>query len=110
MKVCSIGCVKLDKKLTIQQVTRTSDSQGGYTEAWTTLAAVWGQLKPTKGYERFQSQQNETPVSHDVIIRYRAGVTTKNRFTFDSRIFHIKEVINVDEANVYLKMRAIEIV
>lgn len=110
MKACGVGCAKLDKRLTLQTVTRTSDSQGGYTDTWATLATVWGQLKPVKGFERFQNQQNETPVTHDVLIRYRAGVTTANRFTYDARVFHIKEVINIDEANVYLKMKAIEII
>jgi SPP1 family predicted phage head-tail adaptor len=109
-KVCSLGCVKMDKRLVIQSISRTSDDQGGYTESWATLATVWGQLKPVKGYERFQLQQNMTPVTHDAIIRYRDDVTTRNRITYDSRTFHIKEVLNVDEANVYLKIKVVELV
>ncbi len=109
-KVCSLGCVKLDRRITLQSIARTSDSQGGYTEVWSDIASVWAQIKPVKGYEKFQAMQNETPVSHDIIIRYRSGVTTKNRFTYDSRTFHIKEVLNVDEAGVYLKIKAIEMV
>lgn len=104
-----MGCVTLDKKLAIQTLTQVSDSQGGFTETWTTGVSVWGQIKPTKAYERFISQQNETPVSHDIIVRYRAGLNNKARFVYDARIFNIKEIINVEEASVYLKIKAVEL-
>lgn len=108
MRICNMPCVKMDRRITLQSVTRVSDSQGGYTETWANVVDVWAQLNPKKSYERFQALQYESPATHEVIMRYRSGVTNAMRFTYNSRIFHIKEVININEANVYLKLQAIE--
>lgn len=98
----------MDKRLAFQTVAQTTDAQGGYTEVWSTSTTLWGQLKPLKGYEKFQFSQNETQVTHEAIVRYTTGITTGMRFTFDSRTFYIKEILNVDEAKVYLKILAME--
>lgn len=98
----------MDRRITLQSITRTADSQGGFTETWADVATVYAQIKPIKGYERFQFAQNETLVSHEIISRYRAGITTKMRLTFDDRVFYIKEVLNIEEANAYLKIIAME--
>jgi len=109
-KVCSLKCVKLDRLLTLQSVTRTTDSQGGYTDSWANGVSLWGQLTPKRGYERLQLNQVTTAVTHEIIIRYRTGITTAQRFVHNSRVFNIKEVLNIEEADVYLKITAVEMV
>ena len=99
----------MDKRVSIQSVTQTTDGQGGYTETWATDVTVWAYIKPMKAYERMQAQKLETPLSHKVTIRYRSGVTTKHRLLFGSRVFHIKGIINPDEANQFLELTCIEI-
>ncbi len=109
MKTCSkYAPAMMDKRLELQRLVRTSDGQGGWTEAWETQCYLWAKLEPTKAYERYQAQQLETPVSHNITIRYLAGVTDKNRFKLGERIFVIKEVINVSEADTFLNIKAIE--
>ncbi len=95
-------------KVAIQSVTQTSDSQGGFTEAWATDATVWASIEPVKAYERFQAAKMETPVSHKITIRYRSGVTTKKRILWGSRVLDIKGVINVKEQNAFLEITALE--
>lgn len=109
-KICSIKCVKLDRKITLQSITRISDSQGGFTETWADVVALWAQIKPLKAYEKYQFSQNATNATHEVMIRYRAGVTNKMRFIYDNRTFYIKEVLNIEEADAYLKITAMELV
>lgn len=98
----------MNKRLELQAKTRTSDGQGGYTEAWATSAIIFGSIEPVKAYEKYQAMQMETPVSHKIMTRYRSGVTTANRLIYDSRVFDIKEVINVNEDSAFLKITAIE--
>lgn len=98
----------MDKRVKLQTITRTADSQGGFTEAWADTVSLWAQIKPMKAYEKYQFAQNATPASHEIMIRYRAGVTNKMRFEYDSRYFYIKEVLNIDESNSYLKITAME--
>ncbi|WP_169331897.1 phage head closure protein [Zavarzinella formosa] len=99
---------KMDKRVAIQSVTRVSDGQGGFTDSWATDATVWANVNPTKGWEKFQAQQTQTPVTHKITIRYRSGITTKQRVLFGSRVFNIKEALNPDEANAFLELQAIE--
>jgi SPP1 family predicted phage head-tail adaptor len=61
-----------------------------------------------KGDEKFQAMQLQTPTIHKVTMRYRAGVTTAKRLLYGSRVFDIKEVINVDEANSILVLKCME--
>lgn len=99
---------KMKHRIALQAVSQASDSQGGYTETWATYATVWAYVRPVKGYERFQADQLQTPVTHKVTLRYRSDVTTAHQFIYDSRTFVIKEALNIDEANQYLELKAIE--
>lgn len=99
---------KMRQKISIQTNTQTTDGQGGFTESWATDATVWASIEPAKAYEKFQAAQMDTPITHNIMIRYRSGVTTKKRLLYGSRVFDIKEVINIDEANAFLKIIAIE--
>jgi SPP1 family predicted phage head-tail adaptor len=107
--LCGFKPPAMDKRVVIQSRASASDGQGGYTETWTDTATVWASIKPAKGFERYQAMKLETPVTHEVVMRYRAGITTKNRLVYDERIFDLKEVLNLDEANAYLKMMALEV-
>jgi SPP1 family predicted phage head-tail adaptor len=69
---------------------------------------MWASIRPMKGYEKFQTGQLDTPGLSKVRIRYRAGVTTKHRFLFGTRVLTIKEVINVDEQDDWLDITTIE--
>ena len=102
------GVVDLNRRVIIQSVTRTSDGQGGYTEVWATFATVWASIVPMKGYEKFQAAKLETPVSHKMMMRYRSGVTTAMRILWGTRVFDIKEVLNMNEDNSFLQIIAIE--
>ncbi len=96
------------KRLTIQSVSRVSDGQGGSTESWTDGATVWASLEPLKAYEKFQASQIQVPVTHRITMRYRSDVTAASRFTLGTRIFYVKEVINMNEESRFLVIKAIE--
>lgn len=99
----------MNKRLAIQAVTQTADGQGGWTETWATVATVWASIEPVKGWEKMQAAQMETPVTHNVTMRYRSGVTTKHRILYGTRIFDIKECLNDKEEGVVLKLKALEL-
>lgn len=108
MAACAYTPALLTKRLTLQAVARTPDGQGGYAEAWADVATVWAQLEPLSGYERMQAQKLDAPLSHKAMIRYRPGLTTAMRAVYQGRVLDIKEVIDVDEARRWLKLRCVE--
>lgn len=113
---CSRGCSKkskvdassLNRKIDIQSVSQTTDGAGGYTEAWATVASVWASIEPASGGEKWVAMQTETHTTHIIMCRYQSVITTAKRILYGTRVFDIVEVINVEENNTLLKIRAIE--
>jgi SPP1 family predicted phage head-tail adaptor len=99
---------RMNRRVDIQSVTRTSDGQGGFTESWTTDATVWAYITQAKGYEKYQAMQLETPISHKITIRYRDGVTTAQRMVHEGNVFNIKEVLNPDMDFAFLEIKALQ--
>ena len=95
-------------RVTIQGPAKVSDDQGGFTESWEDGADVWASIEPLKGYEKFQAQQMQAPVTHRIVMRYRTDVTTASRLKHRDRVFWVKEVINRSEENRFLIIKAIE--
>ena len=98
----------LRHKVVIQSETQSSDGQGGFTSSWTDGPTVYCSIEPVKAYERYQAMQMQTPVTHKIVMRYRGGVTAKNRLKFGDRILEIKEVINIEERGRFLQIKAME--
>lgn len=101
---------KLNKRVAIQAVTQTTDSAGGYTDSWATSATVWASIDPVSGRERFIYGQVTEPVTHRILMRYNSAVTVtgKKRLLYGSRTFNIVQVRNLEEADVWLEILAIE--
>lgn len=95
-------------RITIQTMTAVSDGQGGQTETWADGDTVSASVTPLKAYEKFQAMQMQTPITHKIVMRYRSDVSTASRFKYGTRIFWAKEVINQEERNRFLIIKAIE--
>lgn len=108
-KCCDIPAAQLNKRVTIQNRSLSADGQGGFTELWANASTVWCSIEPMKGYERFQAAQSATPVTHKIVMRYNRTVSTTSRLKFGDRYFEVKEVLNRNEDNRFLDIRAIEL-
>jgi len=95
-------------RVAVQSIARVSDGQGGFTESWSTDATVWAWVRPVKGFEKFQAAQLQSPVTHKVTIRYRTGVTTKQRLLLGTRVLAIREVLDPGEGHTFLELTATE--
>ncbi len=95
-------------RVTIQNVSRVSDGQGGFTETFADGATVFASIEPVKAWERYQAMQTQAPVTHKVLMRYRADVTSASRLKFGTRVLWVKEVINPNEDDAFLEIRAQE--
>lgn len=117
MGTAKVTIGKLRHRITIQKLDKTSDGQGGFTEAWTDLIDLWSELIPTKAWERFYSEQIQMLTSHRVTIRYivptvpvldeddqpvldeddipvvtPTPITSEMRIKYGTRVFQIKGV------------------
>ena len=98
---------ELRHKIIIQAENPQTDGGGGEGDPWaapTTVATARARIEPLKGSEQLRAMQLEDKVSHRVTIRYRSGITAKQRIKFGSRLLNIRAVINPEERNRFLEL------
>jgi SPP1 family predicted phage head-tail adaptor len=98
----------LRQRIKFQSLVRTSDDQGGWTEAWTDVAEVWAEIKPASASERYFSQRIEMNTSHKITIRWMEGLTPEMRVQFEGRIFQIHGIRRENEERWFLLIDAEE--
>jgi len=94
--------------ITIETVSLVANDSGGQTESWATFATVWASIKPRLGDEKLFAQKIEQEKMSVWRIKYLAGLDSKMRISFDSRIFQIKSFIIEDEIKEYMVILAAE--
>jgi len=96
--------------IALQSYVETRSASGHVTKTYTTYASVWAKFRTLSGYEKLMAQQVAATLSHEVSILYRSDVQADHRIVWDSRIFDIKDVRNVDEQNIEIRMLCIEVI
>jgi len=105
----------LRHRVTFERQTRVPDGAGGWTEAWTAERTCWAKVVPLSGRERLRAMQLEHPVSHRITVRYGGAVAgyhrdgaPRRRIDFKGRKLKIVAIVNLEEANQWLEIGAIE--
>lgn len=99
---------ELRSRITIQNLVRAADGQGGYTESWVDYASVWAKFVPMKSSERYFSEQLRPENYNRIDIRYIAGLTTSMKVLFDGRVFQIQSIVNMDERKFFIALHCQE--
>jgi len=106
---------KMKHRVTFQSEVLTSDGIGGNSISWTNFTTVWASIDSLSSHsgrslnaeKNFAGGINEIkPVK--ITIRYISGISSNMRIMFDSRVFNIRSVVNVDEKNEILQIFAEE--
>lgn len=90
--------------IVIQQVTNTDDGDGGYTEAWTTFHDARGSVQPVFSQELVRSDRRTGETTHLCRLRYVSGISKSMRVSYDSRLFDITGMRNIDERRRELEL------
>lgn len=99
---------RLNKRITIQTKTITSDGFGSHNEVWTNLAIVWAEINPISNKNVFEANKIDDKTTHIITIRYYASLTTKDRIKYGDRIFNIIGIINPLENNKIMQIKVEE--
>ena len=98
----------LNKRITIQSPTLTSDGMGSQTTVWGDVAEVYAAIWPTSANEVVQANSSTMTITHRIRIRYRSGILASYRVKFGTRYFNIVSVLNPNEGNKMLDLMAKE--
>lgn len=83
---------KLDRRVTLERFTSTVNEFNEPIETWAPIATVWAELVQETGRE-FLAQSEVTAERKAVFrIRYRAGITVRDRVIYDGRAHNIVDV------------------
>lgn len=105
---------RMRHQVAVQNPTRTTDGDGGYTETYTAASPspVWAQIDPAtpSAIERIAGNTVEAPITHIVTIRFHASVTTRTRLVFGLRNLFVRGIQKVDEVGEWMVLSCEEFV
>ena len=116
MGVLTLPIGKMRDSLQLQSKASSADGGGGSSGSFSTFATTFGRIESQGGAEGFFGVHNEARTTHKITIRHRRDLTVAHRilhsFTVDgttyNRLFNIKRITNVGEADKYLEILAEE--
>lgn len=88
--------------------------EADYNEAQLTFNAiandpdVWARIEPLSGDELVEARQVDSRVTHRITLRYRSDLNTRMIAVEGSREFELVEILNPEEGDRRLVIRAIE--
>lgn len=88
---------KMNRKITLQTFTSTTDPEGIVTETWVNGLILWSRRMPLSGRWRefFQAAGENAEKIFQYSIRYREGVANESmRLTNQGRTYEIKAVLD----------------
>jgi SPP1 family predicted phage head-tail adaptor len=90
----------LNKIITIQSKTQTTDEYGGPVTTWATYKQVWAAIWPLRGRELIAAQAAQSETAVRFRIRYLAGLTSAMRISCDGKIYDITGIVDFEEKHV----------
>lgn len=93
---------ELNKRITIQNVTRIPDGMGGFTTTVYDVATIWAAIWPTSASEITAANATSMVVSHRIRIRWRSVMKASWRIKFENRFFSIVGITCPNEGREWL--------
>ncbi|MBA7556846.1 hypothetical protein ES705_49569 [subsurface metagenome] len=98
-----------NSKMTIQEVTRTSDGKGGWTEEWTDVSGLasipcrinWLTGTLSRG-EKVIDNKITWVRDAKIYLNYYSTITTEMRAVYDNKNYDIVDLSNPDEVGKYM--------
>lgn len=95
---------QLDRRITIQTFSETTDTFGQQVKTYSTLASVWANVVERSGKEGEEGDMLASTKRVEFIIRYRTDVNAEMRVSYNSNIYKIQSILNADARKAYLKL------
>lgn len=102
-----INAGEYNKKITIFKEEATEDNAGFITKAKSVVLNAWAKVKTTKGYTLIVNNTDFEKAYTNFTIRFpKTEITRDMLIEYNSKIYTIEYLNNVDEANIELEMQA----
>lgn len=95
---------QLDRRITIQTFSESTDSFGQEVKSYSTLASVWANVTEKVGSEGEDGDMIAATKRVEFIIRYRTDVNEQMRISYNSNIYKIQAIQSADARKAFLKL------
>lgn len=98
---------QLDRRITIQTFSETTDNFGQEVKSFSTLASVWANVVEKIGTGNGEGEKGEMIAATkkvEFIIRYRTDVNEEMRISYNSNIYKIHTIQSADARKAFLKI------
>lgn len=99
---------RLNKRVTLERATSTTNEYGEHVETWQPVGTVWAGIEPVSGREVELAKSFSASVSHKVTIRYQPGLDSTVRVNYGGRVFSVDAVLDEREAHEKLTLYCTE--
>jgi SPP1 family predicted phage head-tail adaptor len=103
---------RLRERARLERRVREADDAGGNEVSWAVVASgIPIALRPLSSRERIYAASNQNATTHEIVMRYRRGMTTDHRLVLEpagTRVFAITGYVDVEERHRWLDISAIE--
>lgn len=102
------GPGELRQRLLLEVPVETADGAGGVVRSHAAGPLLWASLTPVSARGETVADARGVSVTHRILIRMRAGITTRHRFRKGMRLFEIASLREQDETGRFLVIEARE--
>ena len=95
---------QLDRRITIQTFSETTDSFGQEVKSFSTLASVWANVVEKVGREGEDGEMIAATKKVEFVIRYRSDVNEEMRISYNSNTYKIQAIQSADARKAFLKI------
>ncbi len=82
----------MDRRITVEREAETVSPSGDARKVWTPIATVWAEILQQSANEFFTGYGEAETGSVIFRVRYRPGITTADRVTYNGTAYGLKEI------------------
>ena len=98
------GAGDLNKRITIEAPTLTSDGMGGFSTVYSSIATVYAAIWPVSATDILRNNAPMMEVTHRIRIRYRSVMKSAWRISWAGRYFSIVSIIDPSMKHEWLDL------
>lgn len=98
---------QLDRRITIQSFTTTTDDFGEVVKSFTTLANVWAKVEEKSGVSGKEGEEGNQIVATkrvEFFIRYRSDINEQMRIIYNNETYEIEAILSADSRRAFQKI------
>lgn len=79
----------LNRRLVLEEPTETPDGAGGVTRTFAPVMTLWASVEPVSARNGPIADAQGATVTHRIVVRRRAAVSTRHRFVEGATVYRI---------------------